>query len=116
MIQNTAPILGGSSGGPLFNAKGEIIGINTFGDDSANFNFAVSNKHVFELMNKLPDKIKLNLDKIQTLNEKKLSKKFKNIKTGDYNNNGVVDEWLVDSNANGIVDTLFIDDNEYGKI
>ena len=116
MIQNTAPILGGSSGGPLFNAKGEIIGINTFGDDSANFNFAVSNKHVFELIGKLPDNIKFNLDKINPINEKQLNSKFKSIKSGDYNKNGVVDEWLVDTDQNGVGDTLFVDDNEDGKI
>ncbi|MDA9691296.1 serine protease [Candidatus Pelagibacter sp.] len=116
MIQNTAPILGGSSGGPLFNAKGELIGINTFGDDSANFNFAVSNKHVIELIDKLPNKLKLNLDKIKPMNEKKLSSKFKDIKPGDYNNNGKIDEWLVDTNNNGIGDTLYVDDNEDGKI
>ena len=116
MIQNTAPILGGSSGGPLFNSKGEIIGINTFGDDTANFNFAISNKHVFELIDKLPDNIKLNLNKIKPINEKQLSLKFKSIKPGDYNKNGVVDEWLVDTDQNGIVDTLFVDDDEDGKI
>tara|TARA_B100000989_G_scaffold269279_1_gene224573 strand:- start:1056 stop:2330 length:1275 start_codon:yes stop_codon:yes gene_type:complete len=116
MIQNTAPILGGSSGGPLFNAKGEIIGINTFGDDSANFNFAVSNKHVFELIGKLPDNIKFNLDKINPINEKELNSRFKGIKSGDYNKNGVVDEWFVDSDQNGVGDTLFVDDNEDGKI
>ncbi len=116
MIQNTAPILGGSSGGPLFNAKGEIIGINTFGDDSANFNFAVSNKHVFELIGKLPDNIKFNLDKINPINEKELNSRFKGIKSGDYNKNGVVDEWLVDTDQNGVADTLFVDDNEDGKI
>ena len=115
MIQNTAPILGGSSGGPLFNAKGEIIGINTFGDDSANFNFAVSNKHVFELIGKLPDNIKFNLDKINPINEKELNSRFKGIKSGDYNKNGVVDEWFVDSDKMKEY-TLFVDDNEDGKI
>ncbi|HWT73103.1 MAG TPA: trypsin-like peptidase domain-containing protein [Mobilitalea sp.] len=42
-IQVTAPISGGNSGGPLLNAYGEVIGINTFLLlDSQNLNFAVN--------------------------------------------------------------------------
>lgn len=116
MIQNTAPILGGSSGGPLFNAKGELIGINTFGDDSANFNFAVSNKHVIDLLKEVPSKIKINLDKIQPMNDVRLALTFNGIKPGDYNKNGIVDEWAVDTDGNGINDALYVDDDEDGKI
>ena len=46
----------------------------------------------------------------------KPSSKFKDIKPGDYNNNGKIDEWLVDTNNNGIGDTLYVDDNEDSKI
>ena len=41
---------------------------------------------MIELIDKLPNKLKLNLDKIKPMNEKKLSSKFKDIKPGDYNN------------------------------
>jgi serine protease Do len=41
LIQITAPISPGSSGGPLFNIKGEVIGINTMGADQGNLNFSV---------------------------------------------------------------------------
>ncbi|MFT4145740.1 MAG: trypsin-like peptidase domain-containing protein [Mobilitalea sp.] len=41
-VQITAPVSGGNSGGPLLNAYGELIGINTFIIlDSQNLNFAV---------------------------------------------------------------------------
>lgn len=42
VIQTTAEIAHGSSGGPLFNSKGEVIGITTAGMGDANLNFAVS--------------------------------------------------------------------------
>lgn len=40
-IQTTAEITNGSSGGPLFNNKGEVIGITTRGLKEANLNFAI---------------------------------------------------------------------------
>ncbi|MFT7158310.1 MAG: serine protease Do [Parvicella sp.] len=41
LIQITAEITNGSSGGPLFNSKGEVMGITTSGFDEANLNFAI---------------------------------------------------------------------------
>lgn len=42
MIQFTAPISSGSSGGAVLNMYGEVIGISTSGiDDGQNINFAV---------------------------------------------------------------------------
>ncbi len=47
MIQFTAPISHGSSGGALLNMSGELIGISTSGfDDGQNINFAVSYKSI----------------------------------------------------------------------
>jgi serine protease Do len=42
MIQTTTEITHGSSGGPLFNMKGEVIGITTSGIGEANLNFAMN--------------------------------------------------------------------------
>lgn len=42
LIQTTAEITHGSSGGPLFNRRGEVIGITTMGLGEANLNFAVN--------------------------------------------------------------------------
>lgn len=42
LIQTTTEITFGSSGGPLFNSAGEVIGITTSGMGEANLNFAVS--------------------------------------------------------------------------
>ena len=42
VIQTGAPINPGNSGGPLFNKKGELIGINTFTSEGENLNFAIA--------------------------------------------------------------------------
>lgn len=42
LIQTTTEITHGSSGGPLFNENGEVIGITTSGIGEANLNFAVN--------------------------------------------------------------------------
>lgn len=42
MLQTTAEITNGSSGGPLFNNYGEVIGITTSGLGEANLNFAIN--------------------------------------------------------------------------
>lgn len=41
LIQTTAEITNGSSGGPLFNMEGEVIGITSSGMGEANLNFAI---------------------------------------------------------------------------
>ncbi|MDG1037234.1 MAG: trypsin-like peptidase domain-containing protein [Crocinitomicaceae bacterium] len=42
LLQTTTEITNGSSGGPLFNRKGEAIGITTSGIGEANLNFAIN--------------------------------------------------------------------------
>lgn len=42
IIQTTTEITNGSSGGPLFNMKGKVIGITTSGFGEANLNFAIN--------------------------------------------------------------------------
>ena len=50
IINHSADIAPGSSGGPLFDKNGYLIGLNTFGDEK--FNFAVSADHIKELLDK----------------------------------------------------------------
>jgi hypothetical protein len=46
LIQISAPITHGSSGSPLFDAYGDVIGVNTSGMDTGSLNFAVSINHI----------------------------------------------------------------------
>ncbi len=52
-VQISAPISQGSSGGPVLNLKGEVIGVSTLMlKEGQNLNFAVSSKHIDELLKK----------------------------------------------------------------
>jgi len=48
LIQISAPITYGSSGSPLFNMYGNVIGVNSSGMDLGNLNFAVSINHIYD--------------------------------------------------------------------
>jgi S1-C subfamily serine protease len=50
VINHSADIAPGSSGGPLFDKNGYLIGLNTFGSDK--FNFAISADHIRDLLRK----------------------------------------------------------------
>ena len=50
IIEHSARIAGGSSGGPLFDKNGYLVGLNTFGSDA--FNFSISADHIKELLKK----------------------------------------------------------------
>ena len=115
MIQNTAPISGGSSGGPLFNEAGKMIGVNTLTwMEGQNLNFAVAINHAKKMIDNV-DISNINTT-IDPVSDENIRRKFTVLGSGDYNKNGVVDEWYVDKNNNGIPDALFVDEDEDGKI
>lgn len=106
VIQTQTPISPGNSGGPLFSEKGKIVGINTWGAEGQNLNFAVAVDHAKEFIKQNPN-IK-NVNPVDSI----IKKDYPNAKTQDYNKNGVVDTWYVDKDKNGKIDLGFIDDNE----
>ena len=110
MIQTQTPISPGNSGGPLFTSNGKLVGVNSLGADGQNINFAVIIKHVKQILKKNPNIVKINPA------EPTMKKNYPKAKTQDYNKNGVIDTWYVDTDKNGIIDTAFIDDNEDGMI
>ena len=110
VIQTQTPISPGNSGGPLFGDSGKIVGINTWGADGQNLNFAVAVDHAKEFIKANP-----NITKVNTV-DAVIKKDYPNAKTDDYNKNGVIDTWYVDDNKNGKIDLGFIDDDENGFV
>ena len=54
LIQMTAPLSPGSSGGPVLNRKGEVIGVSVFTiRDGQNLNFAIPSNYLKTLLNKV---------------------------------------------------------------
>ncbi len=69
--QITAPIQGGNSGGPLFDDKGNFIGINSSkfnSDETENVNYSIKSSYVMNLIDVLPKSIDLpSSNKLQSL-------------------------------------------------
>ena len=110
VIQTQTPISPGNSGGPLFGDSGKIVGINTWGADGQNLNFAVAVDHLKEFIKANP-----NITKVNSA-DARVKKDYPNAKTQDYNKNGVIDTWYIDENKNGKIDLGFIDDDENGFV
>lgn len=67
VIQITAPISPGSSGGPVLNEKGKVIGISTFTlANSQNLNFAVPVKYIASCSNYIPTKNAKRAQRVQS--------------------------------------------------
>ncbi len=112
IIQHSIPSSSGSSGGPLVNAKMELLGINAFSNTQGqNLNFAISVvdiKHFLEEKSEdSNEKIATNLD---TLNKYIIETGYKKEKTLGY-----IKIAKLDLNQNGIVDALLFDTNNDGK-
>jgi len=110
VIQTQTPINPGNSGGPLFSEAGNLIGINTLKGDGENISFAVAVEHAVKFLNANPQ--------IKNMNPAELimKKTYPNAQTQDYNKNGVIDTWYIDSNKNGKIDQALVDDDEDGFI
>ena len=76
----------------------------------SNINFAVSVEHAVKFLEKNPQ--------IKNMNPAELvmKKSYPNAQTQDYNKNGIIDTWYVDSNKNGKIDQALVDDDEDGFI
>ncbi|HYE10433.1 MAG TPA: trypsin-like peptidase domain-containing protein, partial [Patescibacteria group bacterium] len=77
-IQITAPITYGSSGGPLFNIKGYVIGVNTAGIESGNLNFAVAIDNIKDWLSELEPKAFNDIAAIDVAKQKEAENKATN--------------------------------------
>ena len=126
VIQTQTPINEGNSGGPLFNKEKKLVGVNTFTTEGENLNFAIAVDDLIEFINEKPKPIKKGESKYIKKKEKgptwikkkekKTSEKVKDYKEFDYNENGIIDTWLLDENNNGIYEMAYGDENEDGII
>lgn len=114
-IQHSAPISSGSSGGTLFNGKGQVIGMNTATLTSGqNLNLAIPLSKIKEAYEKSKNNKVKKIDKIQVL-------KYKDVKTVLLNNNAgkniidiiknkskAISYYSCEANNSGYVDTYFM--------
>ena len=86
-LQMTAPISPGSSGGPVLNRKGEVIGISFAGHqalDAQNLNFAIPSKYLKTLLIRSSTSRPLGQSNVSISAETYLLWGYAKYKTGDY--------------------------------
>jgi len=109
VIQSQTPINPGNSGGPLFSDRGNIVGINSFGDqDSVGINFAVSVDNIRSLVkgeDPLPGNNSILPEPLSRYATSQM----------DRNDNGIPDAFGFDVDQNGKNELIAIDDNEDDK-
>ena len=111
VIQMQTPISTGNSGGPLFSGVGKVVGVNTLMEvEGQNLNFAIAVDHVKQFIKDNPY-----IQKVNPVGAA-IKKDYPNAKAQDYNKNGVIDTWYVDTDKNGKIDKAFIDDDEDGIV
>jgi len=109
VIQSQTPISSGSSGGPLFDDRGQLMGINTYGMSHSGHNLSISVNHVKELIG--TRKQGSPKDAFLSLSNPGLSDE-----SYDRDQNGVADLFCFDTDKNGRPDICIVDKNEDGKI
>lgn len=110
VIQTQTPINPGNSGGPLFNSKGQLIGINSFGHPTSyGLNFAI---HLYEINEFIKD---VGRGLYTYTPEKQKPEAEVSFEEYDINENGIIDSRGYHSPETGKIVVLFIDENEDGN-
>jgi S1-C subfamily serine protease len=127
VIQNQTPINPGNSGGPLFNSKGEVVGINSYGvTDATGLNFAVAVDEIRRLLTERPAPPP---SEIQPMGQRDLDRDGRvDTVEFDRDDNGQADLWVydfdgdeqadmasVDMDYNGVPDAFVFDENHDGN-
>lgn len=109
VIQTQTPTNPGNSGGPLFDEKGRLIGINSFGTPkSEGLNFAVRVGEV----RKFVREVRQGKHEPQKISVSKVSSEEPVWDQVDSDNNGVIDVYRLDINGDGYYDLAQVDENE----
>lgn len=117
IIQTQTPISPGSSGGPLLNNEGKIVGVNSFGKQNGqNLNFAVSSTEILDYLKSYKSGKFKEAMRTDIPSKKKSSKVNKIVKKVDTNNDGIEDTFLIDENKDGKIDTVIKDKDNNGII
>ena len=130
VIQTQTPINPGNSGGPLLDDEGELIGINSFVDSTAQgLNYAVSVDEVTRVMKMHGDRladgtvIEAKTTESNDSDGKVQSASQSTGDPGDYetwsyddNNDGKPERWGVDVSGDGKPDLYLLDQDEDGKV
>ena len=112
VIQTQTPTNPGNSGGPLFDKKGRLVGINSFGSpDSEGLNFAVRVGEV----RKFASEAHQGEHKPQMVYSSQGSGDDPEWDPLDSDNNGVIDILRIDVNGDGHYDLMQVDENEDGE-
>ncbi|WP_460965166.1 S1C family serine protease [Spirosoma litoris] len=81
-LQITAPISHGNSGGPLLNLYGEVVGINTLGDERGqNLNFALSVQYIKDALNKQGHAVRYTVNDVLAMQKKRDTEQFEKLFT-----------------------------------
>ena len=112
VIQTQTPTNPGNSGGPLFDEKGKLIGINSFGSEGSDgLNFAVSIDEVKSFLSEA----KSGKHKPIFAEKSASSNDYENCIPVDTDKNGKDDMLLMDVDEDGVYDLAFVDENEDGE-
>jgi len=109
VIQTQTPTNPGNSGGPLFNAKGKLVGINSYGAEGQGLNFAVRIGEVKKFVNE----VKAGKHKYVEIKKEDVEETSK-WEPLDRNENGIIDGYRTSINEDGYYDAIKVDDNEDG--
>ena len=116
VIQTNTEIDGGNSGGPLFNDDGKLIGINTFGTDDTDINFAISFNEIRDFLSNPPLIEKKKLDpncSLRSIPQRETNEEWITLKY-DRNCDDYLETiaWLDRSQDDEIIDYIYIDRNK----
>ncbi len=111
MIQTQTPTNPGNSGGPLFNDKGKLVGINSYGTEGQGLNFAIRIGEVQKFIQESRE----GKHKPQLLAEETIEQEPE-WEPVDMNENGVIDSYRLSSKNDEIFDIAKVDENEDGEI